>query len=296
MPRVQVFNPAVFDRPDGPDLNQFYPVLLAEGDSWFTLGAIPSHNLLEGLEFPTWGAVINLAYPGDTVREVERALKAGEAHRRVDIWASEFGQWVADSAAYPLTAILLSGGGNDLIDAFPHLLKSDFDFSALEPAQAADGLDAAALAAFDKFVTESFRGIVDFVRNHGGPNAHLPIFCHTYDYPTPNDAPATILGARVGSAWLYPRLVERAVPQRLWVPLADYALRHLAALLKGLDLPDLHVVNTLDTIARAQLGATGESGDWDNEIHPSRSGYKKLARRVAKAIADELGLQEKPEN
>jgi lysophospholipase L1-like esterase len=294
MPRVQVFKPSAFDHPDAPDLNAFYPVLLAEGDSWFSLGAIPAYNLLEGLDFPTFGAVINLAYPGDTVRDMERALKAGAAHRRVDIWASEFGRWVADSAAYPLAGILLSGGGNDLIDAFPHLLKSNFDFTTLEPGQAADALDAAALAAFDKFVTDSFRGIVDFVRDHGGPNAHVPIFCHTYDFPTPNDAPATILGVRVGSSWLHPRLVERAVPQRLWVPLADHLLRHLAAQLKGLDLPDLHVVGTLDTLARAQLGATGESGDWDNEIHPSRSGYKKLGRRVAKAIADELGLQEKP--
>jgi len=295
MPKVQVFKPDDFDRVDAPDLNQFYPVLLAEGDSWFTLGAIPAHNLLEGLDFPTWGAVINLAHPGDTVREMERALKAGAAHRRVDIWASEFGQWVADSAAYPLTGILLSGGGNDLIDAVPHLLKKDFDFSSLEPAQAADALDPAALAAFDKFVVDSFRGIVDFVRNHGGPNAHVPIFCHTYDYPTPNDAPATILGVRVGSSWLYPSLVERGVPPLLWVPLTDHLLRHLAGLLKGLDLVDLHVINTLDTITRAQLGATGESGDWDNEIHPSRSGYKKLGRRMAKAISDELGLQEKPE-
>ena len=64
--------------------------------------------------------------------------------------------------------------------------------------------------------------------------------------------------------------------------------------MKSLDLPDFHVVNTLDTLTRAQLGARGESGDWDNEIHPSRSGYKKLARKLAKAICDELGLQEKP--
>jgi lysophospholipase L1-like esterase len=295
MPKVQVFKPGDFDSQSPPDLNQFYPVLLAEGDSWFTLGAIPAHNLLEGLDFPTWGAVINLAYPGDTVTEMERALKAGAAHRRVDIWASEFGRFVADSAAYPLSGILLSGGGNDLIDAVPHLLKRDFDFSTLDAAHAADALDPVAVEKFDQFVRASFTGIVNFVRDHGGPNAHVPIFCHTYDYPTPNDAPATILGARVGSAWLYPRLVERQVPRAMWVPLVDHLLRHLAALLKSIDLPDFHVVHTLDTLTRAHLGATGESGDWDNEIHPSRSGYKKLGRRLARAISDELGLQEKPE-
>ena len=296
MPKVQVFRPADFDKPDAPDLNQFNPVLLAEGDSWFTLGAIPSYNMLESLDFPTWGAVINLAYPGDTVSSMEKALKAGTAQRRVDVWASELGRWIADSAAYPLSAIVLSGGGNDLIEAFPHLLKSPCDYTTINGASIADALDPDALEKFDQFIAASFTGIVNFVRMHGGPNAHVPIFCHTYDYPTPNDAPATILGARIGHSWMYPHLMERAVPQALWTALSDVLLRRLAATLKSLELADFHVVNTLDTLTRAQLGARGESGDWDNEIHPSRTGYKKLARRLAKAVSDELGLQEKPEN
>jgi lysophospholipase L1-like esterase len=294
MPRVQVFKPADFERNDPPDLNQYSPVLLAEGDSWFTLGAIPAHNLLESLDFPTWGAVINLAYPGDTVSSMEKALKAGDSHRRLDVWASELGRFVSDSAAYPLSGIVLSGGGNDLIDAFPHLLKPSCDYTAIDVARIEDALDVDALVKFDQFVTASFTGIVNFVRTHGGPNAHVPIFCHTYDFPTPNDAPPTILGARIGSSWMYPRLVACNMPSTLWVALSDFLLRRLAAQLKSLDLPDFHVVNTLDTLTRAQLGARGESGDWDNEIHPSRSGYKKLARRLGKAISDELGLQEKP--
>jgi lysophospholipase L1-like esterase len=294
MPKVQVFKPKDLESNDPPDLNQFSPVLLAEGDSWFTLGAIPAYNMVESLDFPTFGAVINLAYPGDTVSSMEKALKAGDSHRRIDAWASELGRWVADSAAYPLSGIVLSGGGNDLIDAFPHLLKSPCDYAAIDGANIAGALDLEALVKFDQFITASFTGVVNFVRTHGGPNAHVPIFCHTYDFPTPNDAPATILGVRVGSSWMYPRLVACGMPPQLWTAVADFLLRRLAAQLKSLDLPDFHVVNTLDTLTRAQLGARGESGDWDNEIHPSRSGYKKLARKLAKAISDELGLQEKP--
>jgi len=295
MPKVQVFKPADFDKPDAPDLNQFNPVLLAEGDSWFTLGAIPAYSMLDGLDFPTWGAVINLAHPGDTVSKMEQALKAGDAQRRIDVWASELGRWIADSAAYPLNGILLSGGGNDLIEAFPHLLKSPCDYASIAPNHIAEAIDPAALDKFDRFVGASFTGIVNFVRNHGGPNAHVPIFCHTYDFPTPNDAPSTILGARVGQAWMYPRLTEHGVPQTLWVALADFLVRHLANRLRTLDLQDFHVVNTLETLTRAHPGAHGESGDWDNEIHPSRTGYKKLGRKLSRAICDELGLQEKPE-
>lgn len=295
MPKVRVFKPHDFDGENAPPIEQFHPLILAEGDSWFTLGAVPAFNLLEQLDFPSFGGVINLAYPGDTVMSMESALKAGSSQRRIDVWASELGRWIADSAAYPLNAILLSGGGNDLIDAFPHLLKSPCDYTAVTPDTVADILDAGAVAKFDAFLAQSFTGIVNFVRDHGGPNANVPIFCHTYDYPTPNDSPATILGARVGSAWMFPRLTERGVPQALWVPLADHLLEHMAGVLKGLALPDFHVVNTLGTIARAELGARRESGDWSNEIHPNRSGYKKLGRRVSLAIAAELGLQEKPE-
>lgn len=294
MPKVRVFRPSDFSGTvAAPDLPSYYPVLLAEGDSWFTLGSIPAHNMLEGLDFPTFGAAINLANPGDTMADMEKALKTGAGHRRVDLWASEFGSFVADSAAYPLSAIVLSGGGNDLIEALPHLLKRNFDFGCLDETRVAEAIDPDALARFDRYLTASFTGIVDFVRTHGGPNAHIPIFCHTYDYPTPNDAPATIMGARVGEAWIYPRLIAAGVPKNLWVALTDYLIRHLAATLRGLRLEDFHVVNTLDTLVRARPGATGESGDWDNEIHPTRAGYKKLGRKLAQAISDELGLQER---
>lgn len=293
MPKVQVFKPHDFDGDNPPALDMFHPLILAEGDSWFTLGAIPAHNLLEQLDFPGFGAVVNLAYPGDKVSSMEAALKANALQRRIDVWASELGRWIGDVSAWRLDAILLSGGGNDLIAAFPHLLKSPCDYTAVTPDTVADMLDADALAKFDLFLVQSFTGIVNFVRDHGGPNAHVPIFCHTYDYPTPNDSPATILGVRVGSSWMHPRLVERNVPQALWIPVSDYLLKHMASVLKGLVLPDFHVINTLDTIARAQLGARGESGEWLNEIHPNRSGYKKLGRKVAVAIAAEIGLQEK---
>jgi lysophospholipase L1-like esterase len=95
---------------------------------------------------------------------------------------------------------------------------------------------------------------------------------------------------RVGSAWMQPKLVAAGVPQHLWVPISDYLIEHMARLLRGLDLVDFHVVNTLGTIQRAAPGATGSSGEWDNEIHPSRRGYAKLAAKMSAAIREELGL------
>jgi lysophospholipase L1-like esterase len=289
MPKIRIIRPRELEVDDPPDLNSFFPCMVAEGDSWFTLGSIPDMNLLQELEFEARGAVVNLAYPGDEASAMRKALGASGT-RRVDVWASQFGAFVADRAAYPYQAILLSAGGNDLISAVPHLLRRGIDYGAIDPAQPRDLVDADRLAQFDAFLKANLTGIVEFVREHGGPNRDTPIFTHTYDYPTPNDAPATILGARVGSSWLFPRLTEAALPTSHWVTLTDFLLDHLAGLLTSLDLPDFHVVRTLGTIERAALGATGDSGDWDNEIHPNRRGYHKLAAKLARKIKTELGL------
>lgn len=288
MPKVRVIKPHELDRQD-VFLNDYYPALLAEGDSWFSLGAIPAFNMLEPLAFETFGAVVNLAYPGDTADDMRKALPASGG-RRIDLWASELASHLADRSAYAYQGILLSAGGNDLIAAFPHLLKRGVDYASADPADPAALIDADALARFDAFLTDSVTGIVRFIREDGGPNRDAPIFTHTYDYPTPNDAPARILGVRVGTAWMYPKLVEAGIPQSLWVPISDHLIEHMARLLRGLELVDFHVVSTLGTIQRAAPGATGASGDWDNEIHPSRRGYAKLAAKMAAAIREELGL------
>ena len=60
------------ETPDNPD----YPWhFLAEGDSWFTIAAIPSSNLLLELRLGRWTQILNLAYPGDTLRNIETLVE-----------------------------------------------------------------------------------------------------------------------------------------------------------------------------------------------------------------------------
>lgn len=56
--------------------------ILAEGDSWFTIGAIPSSNLLYQLPLSRTAVILNLGYPGDTIAkalqdELKSVLAAG---------------------------------------------------------------------------------------------------------------------------------------------------------------------------------------------------------------------------
>lgn len=290
MPYVHVFSPAELRSDNPPDLNAFYPRILAEGDSWFSIGSHKAQNLVRNLQFERRACVVNLAYPGDTAAGMADALPTGR--RRTDLWMSDFGGFVGDPSGEEYHAILLSAGGNDLIDALPALLKNGVNYANADPAQPAALLDGAALAAFDHFLSANLRRIVTFVRDSASASRDAPIVMHTYDYATPNNAPAK-MGPLTAGPWMYPVLVARGVPTRFWVPLADHLLRHLADVLTALvgpDMPDFHVVRTLDTVARAALGASAESGDWENEIHLTVSGYRKVASKVAARLVTELGL------
>jgi hypothetical protein len=179
----------------------------------------------------------------------------------------------------------MSGGGNDLIAAFPHLLRTDIDPAAVDPARPQDLVDADALAQLAHYLVESYGGFVACRDRPGSPNAGVPMIVHTYDYPTPNNAPARAFGIRISGPWIYPQLNGR-VPKEAWQPLSDFLLDQVAQTLLALPakLPDFHVIDTRNTLARAAAGAEGNSNDWENEIHPNRQGYQKLAAKLAAEI------------
>ena len=278
MLRAEVIRPHDIE---SEDLNRYALRLLAEGDSWFSLGSVPAKNLLFELRFSESAVVLNLAYPGDEVHKMFR--------RMVD-YGEEFAGWMTMRSTWRWDAILLSGGGNDLIAALPHLLRQDIAAGDLDAADPARLIDAQALERLRRYLIDSYTGFVSVRDRPGSPNAEVPMFAHTYDYPTPNDAPSRgPIGLRLGGPWLHPQLAGR-LPLALWQPVADYLVDAVAETLLALParLPHFHVVDTRGTLRRARLGAGGPSGDWENEIHPDRGGYRKLAAKLAAAIEREL--------
>lgn len=263
------------------DLNAYALRLLAEGDSWFSLGSIPPKNLTFEMQFTESAVILNLAYPGDEVRKM---------FRRMFDYGDEFAGWMTMRSTYRWDAILLSGGGNDLIAAFPHLLKRSIAGVDIDPDRPERLIDPQALGKLQHYLTESCTGFVNVRDRPGSPNAGVPMFAHTYDYPTPNDAPARApLGIRLGGPWLFPHLHGR-LPAEVWQSVTDYLLDQVAEALLTLpaQLPQFHVVDTRGTLLRAKPDATGASADWENEIHPTRAGYRKLAAKITAAVEREL--------
>lgn len=254
--------------------------ILAEGDSWFAwsrLNLVPSSNILEQLEFDSTSIVVNYAFSGDTLR-------------RIADFFDNAGFFI-EMRSQPYDVILLSGGGNDIIDAL-------YDFRhdkplLLQPAGEGDPQNPRSYIDWDKvgvlqsYLASNFRQLFDYRRTAPAANASTPIVLHTYDYPTPRNAPASFFSLPARGPWLLPALQKVNAPEDLYIAITIFLYDAVAETLLSLNDPanGVHVVDTRGTLAPAELRSEGRSGDWINEIHPTTGGYAELAWK----IADDLG-------
>lgn len=266
------------DTPPGMAWDQFDRHYLAEGDSWFTLAALPGGNLLQELHLKQRSLIVSCAYPGDTLSHM------------VD-WRSNppFVNLLSErNFAYKWDAVLLSAGGNDLIDAalaHPGILRRP----NIVAAHAEDYIDETGFTRFARYLRANFEAVAALRDSKDSPNKGVPIITHTYDYPTARNAPARVAGAVDAlGPWLYKAYSQLAIPEGVWVSLTDLLMNRLAELVLGLNVRNLIVVDTRNTLQRAAPGSTGDDGDWLNEIHANLAGRRKLAAKWA-PVLDGLG-------
>jgi hypothetical protein len=261
----------------GVALEQFAKRCLAQGDSWFTLGGVPpwiTSNLLSHMVFSSRACIVNCALPGKQLAHMVDTTR----HRR-------FLQLLRGRSAHKWDVILLSGGGNDLIDAAlspptaprdSRLLLTATEWDATVPVPArylsSEGWTTFVThinAVFDLFLAERDKGI----------NAATPVVLHSYDVAVPRNAGA---GFGIGP-WLHGAFDLYAIPPQDRVEVAVAMLNGLRDLLRAMvaarSNANVWLVDTIGTLTRALHSDSGESGDWENEIHPTRAGYRTLAQR-----------------
>jgi hypothetical protein len=290
--RIKVVQSQSINGHDEPEFGTFNWQFLAQGDSWFSTNTVKrwsSSNLLKNLDFPEAAIAVDCADPGDTLSHM------------VDLRRDPlFFSLLAGPKQQPWSAILLSGGGNDLIDAVqvaavghggvpvaPHerLLLTSSEWGG--PLAASDNryISAEGWQTFKTHLEQQFKAL-DFIRSKSRDNTNTPIFTHTYDYATPRASGA---GLGIGP-WLLPALQDYDIPVSDWNALADAFIDKLAAIGMGLGLPNFHVIDTRGTLTRADASATDISNDWENEIHPTAAGYQKLAIPFVERISTVLGI------
>jgi hypothetical protein len=255
-------------------------IVLAQGDSWFSIGSIPpglTSNLLAQMEFSRSAAVVNCARPGMEL-----------THMTDNSTQLTFRKLLAGKFAAKWDAIFFSGGGNDLIDA-AHVGAAEPARSRLiatsaergpNPASGDDYISRPGWQTFEIHLTAVFDALVAF--RDSGMNRQVPMVFHTYANIMPRPAP---VGLGHGP-WLQPAMVAFNVPQADWFAVSSALMNRLAALLGRLIAAhqavdpgcELHLVDSRsESLVLGDPGATGPSGDFLNEIHPTRGGYTKLA-------------------
>ncbi|HSD60908.1 MAG TPA: hypothetical protein VLC55_08645, partial [Burkholderiales bacterium] len=184
--KARVVSPnALRDTVNSPvNWNDFTCHYLAEGDSWFSMAALPGGNLLQELKLERSTLIVNCANPGDTLSHMVEWRKN-----------PDFTSLLARRKfAFAWDAVLLSAGGNDLIDAAltsPGILRR---LDAPSP-NATDYIDESGFQTFDAYLRANFQELVALRDDAKSPNKGIPIVIHTYDFPTSRPAPARLLGS-----------------------------------------------------------------------------------------------------
>lgn len=255
---------------DGPNDLKFSKRILCEGDSWFSIGAIPSSNLLFPLKFRQSTLLINLARPGDTIVRMSSIAQNPDLHQLI----------VQPNFSTRWDALFLSGGGNDLIDMADQIICTP---STGAGRHMFDYIDTIELERLKLIIQQGYLAI-DKLRQGSDKNRDMPIVVHLYDYPTPRNAKASFLGVPFMGPWLYAAFKTNDVPQEFWISITDYLFEAMGRAIMAVSgqIENFHVISaTRGVLTRARLGTTGEDGDWLNEIHPTAKGYEKLAAVVS---------------
>ena len=254
-------------------------ILLAQGDSWFSIGAMPpglTSNLLAQMELTRSAAVVNCARPGVEL-----------AHMTDTSTQPTFRKLLAGKFAVKWDAILFSGGGNDLIDAAsigpneqPQLrLLATAAERGPNPATGDDYVSTPGWQTFETHMTAVFDALVAL--RDSGINRRVPMIFHTYAHIMPRPAPVS----PGHGPWLQPAMVAFAVPKQDWLAVSSALMDRLADLFARLIAAhrtadpgcELHLVDSRPVpLVLGDQNATGPSGDFFNEIHPTRGGYTKL--------------------
>ncbi|MCE4555490.1 hypothetical protein [Pelomonas cellulosilytica] len=284
---VKLISPYDLDGEEPFPLDLYGQRFLAQGDSWFSIGAIPPYlttNVLAELVLQRGAVAVNCAAPGAVLRRMTDSVRN-----------PKFVDLLCGNVQREWTAILVSGGGNDLIEAIgaPPTAARDQRL-LLTPAERGTPNDPAGYLSdegwqtFSTYLGAVFDGLLDL--RDSGASRLKPLVMHDYALLRPRPAPA---GAGFGP-WLQPALVDFQVPEDAWLGIGQLLMQRLGALLNQLaaarmdahpDAGPIQIVNSQAAgLVLAERDSTGASGDWANEIHPTRGGYDKVAARWAEAL------------
>jgi hypothetical protein len=235
-----------------------FPVAVSEGDSWFDYPFFL--NIIDLVENADLFAHYRLEQSGDTVKNMI-GTATGVRNLRLIV-----------EQVQPL-CVLFSGGGNDLADAAATLFVPGAESDPLTC------VDEPAVRALLGTIEDRYRVMVREI----GPIA--PIIAHGYDYFAPSPAPVRFNGIAIGiGPWIHPAMVAQGITS----PAAQRTIARWLIDEFHLMLEHVQQDHPLSFVAVDLRGTLDIDADWENEIHPTRVGFRKVAAVFIEAIRDRL--------
>jgi hypothetical protein len=237
-----------------------YPVVVSEGDSWFSF---PGHaNTIDHLDAMAKRrmSLLRLETSGDTLHNMVRGEQRAKLRRLL--------------SNYPVDALLFSGGGNDVVG--PELI--DFFDYVPDGRSWRDYVRQDALDTRIEEVKIAYTGLKQ-LRDQYRPKC--VIVTHGYDYARPSGKPTEY--------WLWPIPVSVTVGP--WIQNSLRA-RNINAARDQQEVVNLLIDRfneALATLADAKFIVLDNrnvlaKAEWSDELHPTRAGFRKIAKTFYDAV------------
>lgn len=260
-----------------PDDQSINYIVLAEGDSWFSLGSFPGHNILKELKFARDTRIVSLAEPGDKICHM--ATREDNPGLEYYLCKKQF--------CSHFDLILLSGGGNDLIDEAKSIITFE-NLTDENKEKPESYINQDRLTCVLGAISDAYVRIANMRDDESSLSKGVPIVTHTYAYPTPRKSPALIAGTNIWAIgpWLFPIFDGAALSDELKLGITDIMFNQLAGTILSLNnkIANFHAIDTRLLLDRAESDARRTNHDWENEIHPTRNGYEKIAELLSEEI------------
>ena len=228
-------------------------VLLTEGDSWFSYPL--NANIADYIEMMSDFSILRLEHNGDEARDI---LGAGsEQLKKLKYYLKN----------YPVDAVLMSAGGNDLVS---RELSRILD----RKTNGAGWQSTVKLAPLTTVLDDIVAAYARLLDARDALRPKCTVFAHSYCYFQPTGRKATgPFGLGKAGPWMRPVLVAKGIdPDTEGRDLARYLVDELHARLMALSAARSRFV-----VVDMRAALPVDNVHWADEIHPSGTGFRRLA-------------------
>lgn len=247
--------------------------ILMEGDSWFDyppkyVVAGRQRNISEWMKYFVskrylLANILSVSENGDTAKNMSGPPGSNEILR------------IIKKMGFHLNYLLISAGGNDIVGKEILGFLNDFERGFT----AKDCLNDDFHKKIDN-IKENYRVALDYI----GKNVRkCNVISHSYCYLKPEIRGFKFLIVRLGDGWICRYLNQKGIPSDMHQEVVKEMLDNFHDMLLSLscEFNNFHVVDF-----RSGVLDPGSYRDWADEMHPTSSGFKKLAKKFLDKVKE----------